>query len=545
MQRTKVSKQYKIIIKIIVYNIVPALLCFIFFKLFDIKLHQIIIFYFIYTCAFSIGSYMKYNNKKKINENIFNVFSKIAGGDLRTSKVIGDETKKNIDDYVKEIERLSETFCKSKFDLSRLSEESQKIILNSKNKMRIFVTDETGQQIYNSSIKDKEKLISNGDREYFIEAKNTIGIQISNPIYSNRQNKLSIIVAVPYRKENEFGGIVAATLDLERISTYKEKNMNIVLGTIAVLRDLIGQVGESINKLIEEINKISVFNQEIDVGNNKIINDIDSMTKQVIDNNYILQEGSQKTNIVSKDLNNIFNVVEDMEKKTNQSSDVMESSQLNMKELIDSVEKTKNASKKANEVVNQLSNQTEEINNIIAIVRDIARQTDLLALNASIEAARAGESGKGFAVVAEEIKKLAQDSDNNVKEIENVLITINEYLNDVKSQEREVQSTVDLQEIKLKENQQTLSDVIKTSEENIMYIRTIVDEVRKIEKNVSLSNEMMINMVSGSQETTAVIEEVTAEIEEQFSNIENIGNIVEEIEKMTKGIVKNINKFKC
>ncbi|MDD9175784.1 methyl-accepting chemotaxis protein [Aliivibrio finisterrensis] len=173
-------------------------------------------------------------------------------------------------------------------------------------------------------------------------------------------------------------------------------------------------------------------------------------------------------------------------------------------------------------VVNRLKEQSEQINNVVEVIRSVSDQTNLLALNAAIEAARAGESGRGFAVVADEVRLLAARTQSSTQEIQTIIEALQEQsglAND------SMQSSLDMLELN-KELTAKAGDALVGITESITAINDMNTQVataaeeqsqvtQDINRNVVNMSELVNQNVTGISQSASASSELSRLAEEQ------------------------------
>jgi methyl-accepting chemotaxis protein len=150
-------------------------------------------------------------------------------------------------------------------------------------------------------------------------------------------------------------------------------------------------------------------------------------------------------------------------------------------------------------IVSNLNDSIKKIGQISTIIKEIADQTNLLALNAAIEAARAGEQGRGFAVVADEVRKLAERTASSTSEITSAVDTI---------------------------RTQTEAAVASMGE--------VEQEVLACENFNRLTGDALEQIVSAANEVTGLVSQIADSTKEQTSASENVARNMEDISSLTE-----------
>ncbi|KMQ73086.1 methyl-accepting chemotaxis protein [Marinobacter subterrani] len=143
------------------------------------------------------------------------------------------------------------------------------------------------------------------------------------------------------------------------------------------------------------------------------------------------------------------------------------------------------------ELISKLRDDSANIGTILDVIRDIAEQTNLLALNAAIEAARAGEQGRGFAVVADEVRGLAQRTHQSTGEIENLVNALQQGAKDAV---------------------ESMHNNIKSAESSVQVSRTAGEALSSIAESVSTIQSMNHQIATAVEEQTSVAEEISENV---------------------------------
>lgn len=304
----------------------------------------------------------------------------------------------------------------------------------------------------------------------------------------------------------------------------------------------------------DEINALSIAMQAMIASLENMINGIQKSANNVVSTVDVLRTTSEKTaegaRNQSAQAHQIATAAEEMSqtitdiarntsKASESSSEALEiarSGQEVTEIAVETIGKVYNSTVELSSLIDRLNKRSSEIGDIVTLIKEIADQTNLLALNAAIEAARAGEQGRGFAVVADEVRKLAEKTIKATAEISEKIRAVQEESEHTSSSMAESSKNV----TKATGHVKNLSNVLQAIVDSVQKVR---DEITQIATAVDEQSSASEEVARNIEKTSAISKQIEAMAEDVMHQVSALTKIAEELRVSTGGFKTKGNEL--
>lgn len=315
--------------------------------------------------------------------------------------------------------------------------------------------------------------------------------------------------------------------------------------------ELRGQLADVVSELRSQSEQLFEASDTLNTNASETATTVDQVEKAVSD---ISDGASSQASETQKAKENVILMGNMVEETTQEVAEMIENAN-SMKRYseeafatLQNLAKINDEARGAIDVIYEQTNTTNEsamkIREATSLITSIAEETNLLSLNASIEAARAGEQGRGFAVVASQIQKLAEQSNDSARQIENIIDSL------IEDSQKSVETMEDVKRIMENQNE----SVGHTNESFLQVgegIRSSIESVNRISDKTKKLDAARVNVVDVVQNLTAIAEENAASTEETSASVTEVSSIVGNISEnanslrdVANRLEKNMKVFK-
>ncbi|CAI6083551.1 Methyl-accepting chemotaxis protein McpB [Paenibacillus sp. JJ-100] len=310
------------------------------------------------------------------------------------------------------------------------------------------------------------------------------------------------------------------------------------------LRKVLGEVHDTSSQLAASSEELMASSEQTSKATEQVAELMQDAASGTTMQNESLAATEQLVGEMSLGVKEISSRVEHTEKIAMEASTKSEAGLVTVQEAVSHIQKVNDESEAMKAVIDELRAKNDEILEIVAEITVIAKQTNILALNASIEASRAGQHGRGFAVVANEVKMLANSSGASAERI-------NELMREMHEKTEAVQSTF----ARTGEGMVTSSQMISEAGEAFQMIRDAVQTVaaqaeeaaaasRQIDQGMGHVNKAVNDTMVLSNQIAAGTEDGSAAAQEQLATMEEVAASSAALSKMAEDLQSIIERFK-
>jgi methyl-accepting chemotaxis protein len=306
---------------------------------------------------------------------------------------------------------------------------------------------------------------------------------------------------------------------------------------ISQVRETSLQLASSSQQLTINVEETTRANESIASANEQLVLTADNQLRNITETASVIQE-------MSAGITQVAHHSSDVAELANQANDASQDGGTAVCQVTTQMEDINETVQQLSGLIQNLSNRSEEIEKILDIITGISAQTNLLALNAAIEAARAGEHGRGFAVVADEVRKLAEQSTDSARQINELITTIqSDTENAVISMEQGKQKVASGM---CKAEEATRS--FKIIEDAISTVRDKVQEVSIASQQMTVGSNKIVQTIEivthAAEETAGSCQQNAAATEEQLAAMEQVNTSIISLSNMANQLETIVQRFK-
>ena len=290
------------------------------------------------------------------------------------------------------------------------------------------------------------------------------------------------------------------------------------------LRDTMKMVGDSAEQVAATSEQLTASSNEVSFATEIVSESIQDISNGIDNQNRLSDEVNQLSSNVLRKMSDITKNISHVNEATRTTKTLADQGYQSVDNVTEQMTIISDNTGTLTAHVDGLDENTKTIAQAVTVIKEIATQTNLLAINASIEAARSGEHGKGFAVVASEVRKLADESNRAAVEIENIVTTITTYTENIIAGIVENDHSVEIGrkrvdvasesftriDTAVQDVQQQTESVTAAVQQIYADIEKLVADIERMNTVSVKSNENVQNVAASAEEQNAAMEEVAA-----------------------------------